>query len=169
MITYVKSKNWQLSLSYVAKTEKSGPTKTRKSNSTRDVECCMPPPVRWRFRYMLFHCHITFNFTARVRTFSRTQCLSSCAQNMISTSLVNSYWYRHLGQGLRSSTVGFCRPRRLLWSRSTALLIASESLVCWHDALQHPHLGNWAFAEVRLSLTQLPVWSSPSQLSSCTK
>jgi len=28
---------------------------TRKSNSTQDVDCCMPPPVQWWFQYMLFH------------------------------------------------------------------------------------------------------------------
>jgi len=28
---------------------------TRKFNSTRDVEYCMPPPVWWRFQRMFFH------------------------------------------------------------------------------------------------------------------
>jgi len=30
-------------------------TETRKSNSTWDIEYCMPQPVQWRFQHMLFH------------------------------------------------------------------------------------------------------------------
>ena len=31
---------------------------TRKSNLTRDIKCCMPPPVQWQFRHTLLHCDL---------------------------------------------------------------------------------------------------------------